>query len=119
MWSREDGNSYFASLIPLAIIGAKRFYTILVAILGKSLLLQQPFFFIYCPSIVQLTYTIPLRNQLSSATGRLYLQLSFSLNTSSSARLTLTLTESKIGINQVNYQLASQPYSLSLVGLRS
>jgi purine-cytosine permease-like protein len=31
-----DIHSYLASLIPLAIIGATRFYTVLVAILGRS-----------------------------------------------------------------------------------
>ena len=31
--------SYLASLIPLAIIGAKSFYTVLVAILSKSFLI--------------------------------------------------------------------------------
>ena len=35
-----DGHSYLASLIPLAIIGAKSFYTVLVAILSESLSLQ-------------------------------------------------------------------------------
>ena len=40
LWSLVDGNSYLASFIPLAIIGVKRFYTVLVAIVGKSLSLR-------------------------------------------------------------------------------
>ena len=47
------GNFYLASLIPLAIIGAKSFYTILVAILGKSLSLQP---FVYILSVHRSTH---------------------------------------------------------------
>ena len=49
------GHSYLTSLIPLAIIGAKSFYTVLVAILSKS-------FLIYCSEILMAAYVPHIPN---------------------------------------------------------
>ena len=98
--SLMDDHSYLASLIPLGIIGAKRFYSVLVAVLSKYNTLV--YIALLRSSFYLLTKT-PLQNQMSSATGQLYSQLSFSPNILSSAR-TLILIGSRIGINRVNYQ---------------
>jgi hypothetical protein len=52
-----------ASLIPLAIIGATRFYTVLVTILGKSLSLRLVRLYLSVrSSFNSLTTIIPLQN---------------------------------------------------------